>query len=73
MNRKNGITTVFVTHDTFVAQHTDRIIMLRDGEIVADRAVPNPIAAGSVERPSQAAELEELFKEGYYQSTPEAV
>src|SRR3984893_5130428 len=28
MNRDHGITMVCVTHDTFVARHTDRIIML---------------------------------------------
>ena len=65
MNRNQGITTVFVTHDTFVARHTDRIVMLRDGEVVADQPVPNPIEAGSVERPSESAELESLFKETY--------
>ncbi len=65
LNREKGITTVFVTHDAFVARHTDRVIMLRDGEIVADRAVANPIEAGTVERPSEAAELESIFKEAY--------
>ncbi len=66
MNREHGITTVFVTHDTFVARHTDRIIMLRDGLIVADETVPNPIEAGTVERPSESAELDMLLKETYY-------
>src|SRR5262245_52693358 len=65
MNREHGITTVFVTHDTFGARHTDRIVMLRDGEIVADQLVANPIEAGSVERPSEGSELELLFKETY--------
>jgi putative ABC transport system ATP-binding protein len=65
MNREHGITTIFVTHDTFVARHTDRIVMLRDGEIVADRRVPEPFEAGAVERPSDSAELESLFKEAY--------
>jgi putative ABC transport system ATP-binding protein len=65
MNRKNGMTTVFVTHDTFVARHTDRIIMLRDGLVIADQAVPEPFVAGSVERPSEGAELESLFSEVY--------
>jgi putative ABC transport system ATP-binding protein len=66
MNRQQGITTVFVTHDTFVARHTDRIIMLRDGLVVADKPVPNPFDAGAVERPSQDAELDAVFKEIYY-------
>jgi putative ABC transport system ATP-binding protein len=65
LNREKGITTVFVTHDAFVARHTDRVIMLRDGQIVADRTVAEPIEAGTVERPSEAAELETVFKEAY--------
>jgi putative ABC transport system ATP-binding protein len=68
MNRQHGITTIFVTHDPFVARHTDRIVMLRDGEVVADQPVPDPIEAGTVERPSESAELESLFKETYYAS-----
>jgi putative ABC transport system ATP-binding protein len=71
MNREHGITTIFVTHDTFVARHTDRMIMLRDGEIVADHPVPNPIVAGTVERPSEEGELEAVFKETYYEGAAE--
>ena len=33
-----GHTVIIVTHDMSVAQHTQRIIEIRDGEIVADRA-----------------------------------
>ncbi len=65
LNREHGITTVFVTHDAFIARHTARVIMLRDGEIVADRPVPAPLVAGEAERPAEAAELESLFKEAY--------
>ncbi len=72
MNREHGITTVFVTHDTFVARHTDRIIMLRDGLVVADETVPNPIDAGAVERPSESAELDLLLKETFYGSAKES-
>ncbi len=72
MNRENGITTVFVTHDPFVARHTDRMIMLRDGEIVADKVVPDPYIAGTVERPSEASELEGVFRETYYEAPTEA-
>ena len=66
LNRENGITTVFVTHDPWIARHTNRVVMLRDGYIVADRAVANPLVAGETERPSEAEELEGIFQEAYY-------
>lgn len=66
MNREKGMTTIFVTHDPWIARHTNRVIMLRDGVIVADRVVTNPLAAGMSERPSEAEELEGVFQEGYY-------
>lgn len=66
LNREQGITTVFVTHDPWIARHTERVIMLRDGKIVADRTVAKPLVAGEVERPSEAEELEGIFQEAYY-------
>ncbi|NPV66845.1 MAG: ABC transporter ATP-binding protein [Anaerolineae bacterium] len=65
LNRERGMTTVFVTHDPFVARHTERVIMLRDGRIIADRAVSQPLIAGEAERPSEMAELEDIFRETY--------
>jgi len=54
-----GNTIIFVTHDPFIAQHTRRIVVLRDGLVVADRPVENPYLAGEVDRPSDQM-LEEL-------------
>ncbi|MEP7290052.1 MAG: ABC transporter ATP-binding protein [Chloroflexota bacterium] len=65
LNRERKMTIVFVTHDSFVARHTDRIVMLRDGEIVTDRRVPNPYDAATTERPAEDPELEAMFKETY--------
>ncbi|HLU10113.1 MAG TPA: ABC transporter ATP-binding protein, partial [Oceanobacillus sp.] len=39
LNREQGITIVFVTHDPWIARHTNRVIMLRDGKVIADREV----------------------------------
>lgn len=39
LNKERGITIAFVTHDAKVAAYTDRVIELRDGEIVADGPV----------------------------------
>jgi putative ABC transport system ATP-binding protein len=66
LNREQGITIVFVTHDPWIARHTNRVVMLRDGNVVADRAVASPLVAGEAERPSEAEELEGVFQETYY-------
>jgi putative ABC transport system ATP-binding protein len=66
LNREQGITVVFVTHDPWIARHTQRIIMLRDGKVIADREIAHPLIAGEAERPSEADEMETLFKETYY-------
>lgn len=66
LNRENGITTVFVTHDPWIARHTGRVIMLRDGKIIADQRVMKPLVAGEVERPSEAEELQGIFEATYY-------
>ncbi len=66
LNREEGITVVFVTHDPWIARHTQRVIMLRDGVVVADREIATPLIAGDSERPSEADEMESLFKDVYY-------
>ncbi len=71
LNREQGITTIFVTHDPWIARHTQRVIMLRDGKVISDREVANPLVAGEQERPSEAAEMEGIFREVYYGGTKE--
>jgi putative ABC transport system ATP-binding protein len=41
------LTVVYVTHDSFVARHTDRIITLMDGKVHRDEVNKNPIKAGT--------------------------
>jgi ABC-type lipoprotein export system ATPase subunit len=36
LNRESGITVILVTHDPLVAQAAQRIVVLRDGEVVED-------------------------------------
>jgi putative ABC transport system ATP-binding protein len=66
LNQEQGITIVFVTHDPWIARHTKRVVMLRDGKIVADRQVASPLVAGEAERPSEDEELEGVFQDVYY-------
>jgi putative ABC transport system ATP-binding protein len=41
LNRERGITIIFVTHEPEIAQHTRRIIYIRDGQISQDEPVPD--------------------------------
>jgi len=66
LNREQGITTVFVTHDPWIARHTNRVVMLRDGLIIADQPITNPLDADTAERPSEAEELATVFENAYY-------
>jgi putative ABC transport system ATP-binding protein len=44
--KDHGQTVILVTHDSYVARHTNRIIKLSDGQIVSDEVNANPIKAG---------------------------
>jgi putative ABC transport system ATP-binding protein len=55
LNREEGITVVFVTHDPWIARHTKRVIVLSDGLVVQDEAIDEPLVAGVSERPSDSA------------------
>jgi len=41
LNIKHGHTIVLVTHETYTAAYAERIILLRDGELVSDEMVKN--------------------------------
>ena len=47
LHKENGQTEILVTHDAYVARHTERIIKISDGKIVSDEANLNPIKAGT--------------------------
>jgi putative ABC transport system ATP-binding protein len=39
LHAEHGITLVLVTHDMNIARHCQRIIQLRDGEIIAEESI----------------------------------
>jgi putative ABC transport system ATP-binding protein len=47
LHRDFGQTVIMVTHDGFIARHTDRIIRLADGQITSDTLNPKPLKAGT--------------------------
>jgi putative ABC transport system ATP-binding protein len=47
LHREGGQTVIVVTHDPYVARHTNRIIKLSDGEVASDEVNPEPIRAGA--------------------------
>jgi macrolide transport system ATP-binding/permease protein len=42
LNREQGLTVIVVTHEADIAAYADRILTMRDGEIVSDQHVSKP-------------------------------
>src|ERR671936_394773 len=55
LNREQGITIIFVTHEPDIAAYTRRVLRMRDGLLVADEPVPNPHVADPATTRAQAA------------------
>jgi putative ABC transport system ATP-binding protein len=47
LHQETGQTVFLVTHDPFIARHTQRIIRLVDGKIVGDERNEHPLQAGT--------------------------
>jgi len=47
LHKEKHLTVIYVTHDPFIARHTERIIHLKDGKILFEEQVKNPILAGT--------------------------
>ena len=54
LHRNFGQTVIYVTHDPFIARHTERVIRLADGLVEGDEKIEHPIEAGTP-RPSELA------------------
>jgi putative ABC transport system ATP-binding protein len=55
LHADHGQTVIYVTHDAFIARHTQRIIRLVDGKIISDDPVVHPLVAGTP-RPEEVVE-----------------
>ena len=42
LNREQGVTIILVTHEADVAAYADRVVTMRDGQIISDERKPNP-------------------------------
>jgi putative ABC transport system ATP-binding protein len=62
LHREFGQTVIYVTHDPFIARHTERVIRLADGLMVGDEKIDHPIEAGTP-RPSELALAAEAHTE----------
>ena len=47
LHNDHGQTVILVTHDSYVARHTNRVIMLSDGHVTLDEINHHPIKAGT--------------------------
>jgi putative ABC transport system ATP-binding protein len=47
LHRDLGQTVIIVSHDPFVAHHTNRIVRLADGKVTSDAPNPDPLRAGA--------------------------
>ena len=50
LHKEIGQTVIMVTHDSFIARHTNRILRLADGHIISDAVNPTPLKAGEARR-----------------------
>jgi len=48
LNAKHGVTFLFSTHDPMVMEHARRIVVLRDGEVIDDRAGGEAVSVGDL-------------------------
>ncbi|HEY6023694.1 MAG TPA: ABC transporter permease [Pseudolabrys sp.] len=56
LNREQGVTIIVVTHESDIAAYADRILTMRDGQIISDTRNPKPVTAGGRPRARPMAE-----------------
>ena len=41
LNREQGVTVILVTHEADIAAYADRVVTMRDGEVISDEPIPS--------------------------------
>ncbi|HLI10044.1 MAG TPA: ABC transporter permease [Alphaproteobacteria bacterium] len=62
LNRNHGVTIIVVTHEADIAAYADRIVTMRDGEIIADKRVTRSEQPSAAPTPAMQAEGAALFQ-----------
>jgi macrolide transport system ATP-binding/permease protein len=55
LNREQGVTIIVVTHEADIAGYADRVLTMRDGQIVSDERKPKSPSRPAPERPAAAS------------------
>jgi putative ABC transport system ATP-binding protein len=64
LHKERHQTVVYVTHDSFTARHTERVIHLADGKVLREEIIAEPLIAGLAHRPEEVVLNQESNKEG---------
>ncbi len=59
LNREQGLTVIVVTHEADIAAYADRILTMRDGQIVSDQHISKPAHPRAAIAPTQPVQLPE--------------
>lgn len=54
LHKERHQTVVYVTHDSFTARHTERVIHIADGQIKREEMIAEPLIAGFAHRPEDS-------------------
>ena len=55
LNREQGVTIIVVTHEADIAAYADRVVTMRDGQIVSDERKPKPAPVAETPRGATGA------------------
>jgi macrolide transport system ATP-binding/permease protein len=55
LNREQGVTIIVVTHEADIAAFADRVLTMRDGQIISDVKKTRPVAASGLENAAEVA------------------